>query len=135
MTVSAVSSSSTNPYQNSALADFRQNFMQMAKAINSGNLSDAQQAFATLSNQQGNGQAPAVDPNSPLGQALSQIGQELQNGDLSSAQQTLSALKSSTQAAHHGHHHHAKPASDSEASEGASTASDGTTGSNVNVLA
>src|SRR5262249_40156860 len=76
---------------------------QLAKAIGSGDLSDAQQAYATLTQTQGN--TPGSNANSPFGQALTQIGQALQNGDLAGAQKALDALRSQTQGAHHHHHH------------------------------
>jgi hypothetical protein len=59
--------------------------MQMVKAIKSGDLSGAQQAYATLDQMQSSGQIAAPDPNSPFAAALKQIGQSLQNGDLAGA--------------------------------------------------
>jgi hypothetical protein len=99
MTISAISSASTNPYlpdQNSA----RQSFSQLVSALQSGNLSAAQGAYSSLT-QNAAGQ---IDPNSPIGQALNQIGQDLQSGDINAAQQTLNSLQQNE--AHRGHHHH-----------------------------
>jgi hypothetical protein len=104
MTVSGVSSSTVTNYQNSPFAEFRQTFMQMAKAIKSGDLSGAQQAYATLSQLQSG--APANDGNSPFSQALGQIGEALKNGDLTGAQQALDALGQQAHGAHHHHRHH-----------------------------
>jgi len=99
--ISAVSSSSTTlPAQND---NGWQQFMQLAKAVQSGDLNGAQQAYATFT-QSAAGKAAASDPNSPLAQALNQIGQSLQSGDISGAQQALSSLK--PQGHHHHHHHH-----------------------------
>src|SRR5665213_265911 len=100
MTISAISSASSNPYvsdQNSA----RQSFSQLVSALQSGNLSAAQNAYSSFT-QSAAGQ---IDPNSPIGQALNQIGQDLQSGNIDAAQQTLNSLQQS-HAAHRGHHHH-----------------------------
>ena len=134
MAVTGVSSSSPT-YQSNPFVDFRQAFMQMAKAINSGDLAGAQQAFASLSEMQG-GNQPAA--NSPVAQALNQIGQDLQNGDIGGAQQALNALKSQMQHTHHHGRHH--PSASSTEGSATSTDSDGTqapgtTGSAINVLA
>jgi hypothetical protein len=83
---------------------FRQQFNQLTSALQSGSLSDAQQAYSALSQLQSSGQGPSTTSNSPLAQALNQIGQNLQNGDLSGAQQALSSLQQS-QGGHHHHHH------------------------------
>jgi hypothetical protein len=67
----------------------RQLFAALKRSLNSGDLSGAQKAYASL------GEFPRFgnNPNGPFAQALSQIGQALQNGDLSGAQQTLSSLR------------------------------------------
>jgi hypothetical protein len=103
MSISGVSSSSvSNPLiqQDSQ----RQQLLALTKAIDSGDLSGAQQAYSDLTSSQ-NGSGP--DPNSPLGQALAQIGKDLQSGDIGAAQQTLTALRSQVRG--HRHHHHAPP--------------------------
>lgn len=79
----------------------------MASALNSGNLTNAQQAYAALNALQNSGQGSPGNSNNPLSQALSQIGQALQNGDLTGAQQALSSLQQSHSHHSHGHHHHA----------------------------
>ena len=137
MAVSAVSSTSSFQ-QTSPQAQFRQDFTQLAKSIQSGDLSGAQQAFASLSQLQGNGQGPGSNPNSPFGQALSQIGQALQNGDISGAQQALQSLAQQAQGGHHHHHGHAQASggSDSTASSAAASSSGSTTiGITVNLSA
>jgi len=96
--ISAVSSTSTNSLQSQSDNGWQQ-FAQLAKAVQSGDLNAAQQAYASFT-QTAAGKAAASDPTSPLGQALSQIGQALQSGDVNGAQQALSSLKP------HGHHHH-----------------------------
>jgi hypothetical protein len=141
MAVSGISSSSVNGYQPSQQDDFRQQFLQLAKSLNSGDLAGAQQAYASLTQAQGSTQ---IDPNSPFGQALSQIGKSLQSGDLSGAQQALSSLKQQgAQGAHHHHHHHGSKSSSSTSDSSASSTSTSTaaslfaptTGNNVNVTA
>ena len=64
MAVSGVSFPPVNNYQNSPQANFRQTFMQMVKAIKSGDLSGAQQAYATLAQMQESGQGPGADQSS-----------------------------------------------------------------------
>ena len=61
MTVSAVSSASSLP-STSPQAQFRQDFSQLAKSIQSGDLSGAQQAYAALSQLQSGGQGPISIP-------------------------------------------------------------------------
>jgi hypothetical protein len=78
----------------------------------------AQQAYASLTQLQSNGQGPPANANSPLNQALSQIGQALQNGDISGAQQTLSTLAQQAQGPHH-HHHHDHAGSDADSTANA----------------
>ena len=108
MTISAISSSST-VYQSdmtAKLAQRKQDFQSLADALKSGNLADAQKAFAQLqsdgvktgqaqsSNSQASGQS------SPL-QAL---GSALQSGDLAGAQQAFAQLQQGMKAHHHHHH-------------------------------
>jgi outer membrane protein assembly factor BamD (BamD/ComL family) len=105
--ISSISGCTTNPFQSQTnQANFRQTFNQLVSALNSGDLSTAQQAFSALSQLQSNGQGPSANSNSPLAKALSQIGQALQSGDLAGAQQALSTLQQAHQGHHHGHHGH-----------------------------
>ena len=126
MTISAISSSTTtNPFSNAQNAG-RQAFSQLVSALQSGDLSAAQSAFSSFTQNAG-GQ---IDPNSPFGQAINQIGQDLQSGDIGAAQQTLSSLQQSA-SAHRGHHHHHHGGGVSQAaqdpSSSSSTPSDPTT--------
>ncbi len=102
MSISGVSGS-TASYATTQQDSQRQNLIALTKAINSGDLSGAQQAYSALTDPS-NGNTP--HPNSPLGQALAQIGKDLQSGDLGDAQQTLSNLRGQARGHHH-HHHHA----------------------------
>jgi len=100
MAISAISSVATGNYQTGSQAGLRQTFLSIITSVRSGDLSGAQQAFATLSQLQSKGQAPAADPNSPFAKALSQIGQSLQNGDIAGAQQALASLGQQVHAHH-----------------------------------
>ncbi len=107
MAISGVSLGSAAGLQNPN--DPRQQFLQLAKAINSGNLTAAQQAFAALSQTLGNsssGGNNANTPNDPVSQALAAIGQALQSGDIAGAQQALASLQQAQGARGHHHHHH-----------------------------
>lgn len=100
MTISAISSFSA-----SAAASFqtdRQAFGQLTNALQSGNLTAAQDAYNTLAS------SPLAQGNSPFAQALKQIGQDLQSGDIAGAQKALASLQQQQQArgGHHHHHHH-----------------------------
>ena len=104
----------------------RQAFGQLTNALQSGDLSAAQSAYASLS------QAAGGDPNSPFAQALSQIGDALQSSDIGKAQAALATLQQQMQAMkvahhHHGHHHQASGSDPSQSTSApASTSSDPT---------
>jgi len=90
-----------SPFQN-----LKSDFSNLSGALASGNLDQAQQAFGKLQNDL----APGAS-NGPLGQALSAVGQALQNGDVEGANQALQSLQVQFQSAkaqghHHGHHGH-----------------------------
>lgn len=106
MTISAISSTSVSGQQpvNNFMA-VRQSFTQLQSAIQSGDLQSAQSAYATLSTQVGS------NPNSPFAQALNQIGQDLQSGNIGQAQKDMASIQQQMQQAqqaraHHHHHHH-----------------------------
>lgn len=130
MTISAISSFSA-----SAAASFqtdRQAFGQLTNALQSGNLTAAQDAYNTLAS------SPLAQGNSPFAQALKQIGQDLQSGDIADAQKALASLQQQQQArgGHHHHHHHGGGVSGaSEASKTSdSSASDPNADSSTNTL-
>ncbi|MEW6449796.1 MAG: hypothetical protein AB1490_04035 [Pseudomonadota bacterium] len=105
MAVSGISSSSVGSSQQaSEQQQLRQELMQLARSINSGDLTGAQKAYDALSQSQ-----TGSDSNNPLSQALGQIGQALQSGDLTGAQKALDGMKQALQGAHRGHHRHHKP--------------------------
>ncbi|MHB8347777.1 MAG: hypothetical protein ACYDHM_11450 [Acidiferrobacterales bacterium] len=125
MSISGISTDSSAAVQNSIQGQFQQrraDFQQLGQSLGSGNLAGAQQAFSTLltlmqsqSGGSNNGSVPAAGGNSspvaggngsPLSAELAQIGQALQSGDLSSAQQGYATLMQQMHGLGHGHHHH-----------------------------
>ena len=132
MAISSISGLTTNPFQSQTnQTSFRQTFNQLVSALNSGDLSTAQQAFSALSQLQSNGQGP--NSNSPLSKALSQIGQALQSGDPSVVQQALATLQQA-HGHHHGHHgHHGgdAPSTSSQIVQGSSSDANGSSSGNA----
>jgi hypothetical protein len=100
MAISSVSSAAAGAPQQSNFAAIRQAFTQLTSALQSGDLTSAQSAYASLSQ---SGQASS----GPFAQALSQIGDALQSGDVTKAKQALASLQQQFQAARGHHHHHA----------------------------
>ena len=104
----------------------RQAFGQLTSAIQSGDLSAAQNAYTALT------QAQPNQGSGPFSQALSQIGDALQSGDIGKAQQAMAALQQQMRAMkgahhHHGHHHAGGGDKSQSASASPSTSSDPTT--------
>ncbi|HXZ67809.1 MAG TPA: hypothetical protein VEH07_04395 [Alphaproteobacteria bacterium] len=106
MSVSAVSSNPQIYQPVLQQQSFRQDLQSLTTAVQSGDLASAQKAYATLvsdnpqlASSSGNGSG------SPFQQAISAIGQSLQNSDIGGAQNALSTLQQNMKA-HHGHHHH-----------------------------
>ncbi|MGO8919016.1 MAG: hypothetical protein ACLQJR_24205 [Stellaceae bacterium] len=101
MSITSVTSSqaSFTPPSSQQMTEFKNDFQQLAQAIQSGNLSSAQQAYATLSQFISQNPSPggANGQSNPLTQALSQIGSALQSGNLSGAQSALTSLQQSLQ--------------------------------------
>ncbi len=96
MGMSIGGSTSAGVGQSAAVGNWQQrqqNFSNLTSALQSGNLSAAQQAFSSLS-----GNSSNVSSNSPL----AQLGQALQSGNLTAAQQAMQTLMSQRG----GHHHH-----------------------------
>lgn len=87
MSVSGISGSTTSIQ--SQYQQVREQFKKLSQDLQSGDLTDAQTDFVTLS-QSFTAQTSA---NSPFGQALSKIGQDIQSGDLTAAQDALNALR------------------------------------------
>ena len=90
-----------------------QQFPQLGKDLQSGNLSAAKADFATL--QQSVPQTSSTSSSqssSPIAQAFTQLGKDLQSGNVSAAQQDYSTIQqdfknqASSSQATQGHHHH-----------------------------
>lgn len=138
MSTSGVSLGSSAAYaannSKSAFAQRRQDFKSLSDALQSGDLTGAQQAYAALQKdaparaagqgQQG-GQQQSGNGSSPQN-AFASLGQALQSGDLSGAQQAFSQLQNDAQQARGGHHHH-------HHGTGSSSSSDSNSGSVVDV--
>lgn len=129
MTISGVSSSNT-VYQTgmtSQMAQRKQDFQSLADALKSGNLADAQKAFAQLESdgvktgQTQNSNSQGSSQSSPL-QAL---GTALQSGDLSGAQQAFAQLQQGMKAHHHHHHQGTGSSQTNSTSQVASTSGTG----------
>jgi hypothetical protein len=97
MTISAISSFSAS--QVSSFQNYRQAYSQLTNALQSGDMTAAQNAYNTLSS------SPMAQGDGPFAQALQEIGKDLQSNDLSGAQNALASLQQQQQA-HRGHHHH-----------------------------
>ena len=91
--------SSTNPY-----AQVKQDFQNLGKALQSGNLSDAQQAFATLQQDSPTSGQPQGNQSSNASNPMQDLGNALQSGDLSGAQTAFAQMQKAGKG--HGHRHH-----------------------------
>ena len=92
MSISPASLAASNSYQASQSDTGWQQFAQLVSAVNAGNLSASQKAYANFT------QSPAADvakanPDSRIAQALKAIGPALQTGDIGRAQQALASLR------------------------------------------
>jgi hypothetical protein len=110
MSVSAISSGNAlnqvNMLQNTN-QQRRAEFQQLTQALQSGNLSNAQQAFSALTGRATSSGFVSVQ----LAQDLSKLGSALQSGNLTSARQAYSSVQQNLQhsnplAAHHHRPHH-----------------------------
>jgi outer membrane protein assembly factor BamD (BamD/ComL family) len=103
MSVTGVSSSSY--FQQNNAQQMQSAFQQLGQALQSGNLSQAQEDFATLTQ---NVPSAQQNTNSPIAQAFSALGQALQSGNLTQAQQDFATIQQDTQqrAGHVFRHHH-----------------------------
>lgn len=92
MPIDAISSSSgANPYQQT-----RNDFQALSAALQSGNLTSAQKAYAAIqSDQQNGGAQPPAD--SQIAKDFAALGDALQSGDISGAQDAFSSLKTDFQ--------------------------------------
>ena len=92
MSISQASLTTSNSYQASQSENGWQQFAQLVGAVNAGNLSASQKAYANFT------QSPAADvananPDGRIAQALKVIGPALQAGDIGKAQLALASLR------------------------------------------
>jgi outer membrane protein assembly factor BamD (BamD/ComL family) len=95
----------------SQFQQFQQEFQQLGKDLQSGNLSGAQSDFVTLQKEaQQASSTSGSQSKSPIAQAFSQLSQDLQSGNLAAAQQDYSSIQQelqnqASQVQQHPHHH------------------------------
>ncbi|HKM47059.1 MAG TPA: hypothetical protein VJX69_05705 [Terriglobales bacterium] len=119
MSISGIPSSAFNPYQLGTPTSLQQqDFQQLGKDLQSGNLSSAQSDFAILQqafSQPSTASGTAVATtftatSSPITQAFNQLSSDLQSGNLTAAQKDYSTLQQDLQSpggvGHHLHNHH-----------------------------
>ena len=138
MSISSVTSANRS-LQNNPYVQAKQAFQSLGNALQSGNLTAAQQAFAQLQQYSpGNGQASnnqnsTSTTTSNVTDPLQALGTALQSGNLSAAQQAFTQLQQQAATKGHGHHHHRQDTGTAQSSSGTQT--QGTTYSNQgNVL-
>jgi hypothetical protein len=100
-------SSSTYPYSTSTSNTQKpqnQNLMDLGKALQSGNLSDAQSAMTAFQQAiQGSSSNNPFSSNGTLSSDVQSIQSALQSGSVSGAQQAFSKLTTDMKSAHHAH--------------------------------
>ena len=105
MSLTGVASTS-NPYQTGSTNPYAQvklDFQNLGKALQSGNLSDAQQAFATLQQDTPTTGQSQGSQSSNSSNPMQDLGNALQSGDLTGAQQAFAKMQKAGKG--HGHHH------------------------------
>ena len=145
MSVSPISSvyNTYQTYQTNSQNNFsqvRQGFKNLASALQSGDLTGAQQAFAALqqllpdpsaSNQTQTGQSGSGQ--NQFATDLNAVGQALKNGDVSGAKKAFATLEQDMQSVqghrHHHRHHHGSSSTQSADSATANSSSQSTNGS------
>ena len=91
MSITGISSSN---FQNN-INEIQQEFQQLGKDLQSGNLSAAQSDFATL--QQEGPQSSSAQSNNPIAQEFQKLAQDLKSGNLSAAQQDYKTIQQAFQ--------------------------------------
>ncbi len=158
MAISGVCSNA-NAYQPNVQSNFKQrqqDFQNLASALQSGDLTGAQNAFAALQKLQQGRQTqsgPQGDSSTnPIRTDITALGKALQSGNISDAQTAFATLQKDFQSLqqgqggqpvgghHHHHHHHGGStqevtASTVSASTGSGPSVSPSTGSNINVSA
>jgi len=94
-------------------------FQQLGQDLQSGNLTQAQQDYTTLSQ---NIPGASQSSGNPVLQAFAQLGKDLQSGNLQAAQQDYTTVQQDAQqvasqvGGHHGHHRHSESSQSSSSS-------------------
>lgn len=91
MSISSVSVS-INPRQGGQSDDGWQQFAQLVRAVNAGDLSAAQKAYTSFT-QSSAGDLAQSNPQGRLAQALDKIGTALQSGDIDQAKEALATIR------------------------------------------
>jgi hypothetical protein len=107
MSVSAISSSNTLNQASMLQTATRQpgtQFQQLTQALQTGNLSNAQQLFSTLNSAANSGLL-----STQMKQDLSKLGSALQSGNLTSARQAYSSVQQNLDSSNHMAAHHNRP--------------------------
>jgi hypothetical protein len=91
LSISSVSVS-VNPRQASQADEGWQQFAQLVRSVNAGDLPAAQKAFTKFTESPA-GDLVQANSNGRLAQALSKIGDALQSGDIGRAQQALASIR------------------------------------------
>ena len=140
MSISGISSSNFfQPHNSGTPSTLRRQFQQLGQDLQSGNLTQAQSDFATLEQNLPGAHSPTATATgastlavsstntNPITQAISQLSQDLQSGNLSAAQSDFANLQkdvqqTATQGHPHHHHHHSAGESQNSNSDAAGTA-------------
>jgi hypothetical protein len=122
----SVSGISANSYLSQSLQNWQSKaqtiqteFQQLGQDLQSGNLTQAQSDFNTLSQNL----PSSLQNNSPLSQAFSSLGTSLQSGNVSAAQKAYATVQQDLQQAGQSHHHHHHHGGDDSQSSDSSTGS------------
>ena len=115
----------TNAYQayqtsgQNSLKQIRQDFQDLASALQSSDLTKAQNAFADLQQLTPNSSASNQTQNA-FATDLNALGQALQSGNVSDAQADFTKLQQDVQSVqgHHHHHHHNNPSASTQSTTG-----------------
>ncbi len=137
MSIDAISSGtnaySTTGLQPSRFKQVRQDFNDLANALQSGDLTGAQQAFTALQKDSPMIAQTLNNGNDPFSSALGNLATALKSGDLTGAQQAFAALQQVAQSVRHGHgHHHLNAADLSNSSSTSATSGTDSDGDNDN---
>lgn len=111
---SVINETQTQQNGQSKFQQIQSEFQQLGQDLQAGNLTQAQQDFATLSQNFPVAQSQSQNNNNnPIANAFNALAQDLQNGNLSGAQQDFANIQQAVQQqqqdggqVHHHHHHH-----------------------------